>query len=428
MPLANTGKLGLKNRRDRGAPRTFPFPRHLRHGHGIGRGGACASTASPSPARTRMSIRRCPPSSRERGITLTPGYRAENIPADADLVVIGNAITRGNPEVEAVLNRKLYYLSLPEVLKQFLPARAAQSRRHRHARENHHDLAARLDPERRRAQARLHDRRHPEESRPGRALQRLEVFRDRGRRIRHRVFRQALEVRPLPAGARDREQHRVRSRRYFRRSRRDQAELPPAAQHRAAKTEWCLLNGDDANCVEVAKELPRADRSKSDSRRTARNKSATSTTRPTARGSRCGSETFELPLIGEFNVRNAAMAITAARFYGVPLEKIAQGAGQFPRDRAAAGSARRSARRQSDRRFRASSDRHRADAARPCGTGIPGQRLWAVFEPRSNTTRRAVFQDNSAGGACSWRTAFSSRRSRGSIRSRKTTGSTRRRS
>ena len=28
-------------------------------------------------------------------------------------------MTRGNPELEAVLNRKLYYLSLPETLKQF---------------------------------------------------------------------------------------------------------------------------------------------------------------------------------------------------------------------------------------------------------------------------------------------------------------------
>jgi UDP-N-acetylmuramate: L-alanyl-gamma-D-glutamyl-meso-diaminopimelate ligase len=34
-------------------------------------------------------------------------------------VVIGNAITRGNPEVEEILNRRLYYLALPEVLKQF---------------------------------------------------------------------------------------------------------------------------------------------------------------------------------------------------------------------------------------------------------------------------------------------------------------------
>src|SRR5690348_9932756 len=53
----------------------------------------------------------------EKEISLEEGYRAENIPRDAEVVVIGNAMKRGNPEVEAVLNRKLLYLSLPEVLR-----------------------------------------------------------------------------------------------------------------------------------------------------------------------------------------------------------------------------------------------------------------------------------------------------------------------
>ena len=53
-----------------------------------------------------------------KGIALFAGYRPENIPPEAEIVVIGNAMKRGNPEVEAVLNRKLYYASLPEVLKQ----------------------------------------------------------------------------------------------------------------------------------------------------------------------------------------------------------------------------------------------------------------------------------------------------------------------
>ena len=55
----------------------------------------------------------------EKGIVLNRGYRAENLPASAELIVIGNAIRRGNPEVEAVLNGKLPYCSLPEVLKFF---------------------------------------------------------------------------------------------------------------------------------------------------------------------------------------------------------------------------------------------------------------------------------------------------------------------
>ncbi|PYL83045.1 MAG: UDP-N-acetylmuramate:L-alanyl-gamma-D-glutamyl-meso-diaminopimelate ligase, partial [Verrucomicrobia bacterium] len=55
----------------------------------------------------------------KEGVALKKSYRAENIPRDADVVVIGNAMKRGNPEVEAVLNRKLFYLSLPEVLKNY---------------------------------------------------------------------------------------------------------------------------------------------------------------------------------------------------------------------------------------------------------------------------------------------------------------------
>jgi UDP-N-acetylmuramate: L-alanyl-gamma-D-glutamyl-meso-diaminopimelate ligase len=41
-----------------------------------------------------------------QGIPLTEGYRASNIPADADVIVIGNAISRGNEEAEATLERK----------------------------------------------------------------------------------------------------------------------------------------------------------------------------------------------------------------------------------------------------------------------------------------------------------------------------------
>src|SRR6476659_11369463 len=53
-----------------------------------------------------------------KGITLRSGFRPENIPEDADVIVIGNAMKRGTPEVEAILNRKLYYVSLPELLKE----------------------------------------------------------------------------------------------------------------------------------------------------------------------------------------------------------------------------------------------------------------------------------------------------------------------
>jgi UDP-N-acetylmuramate: L-alanyl-gamma-D-glutamyl-meso-diaminopimelate ligase len=55
------------------------------------------------------------------GIPVFSGYRAEHIIADIDLVVVGNAISRGNPEVEEVLDRKIRYVSLPEAIReQFL--------------------------------------------------------------------------------------------------------------------------------------------------------------------------------------------------------------------------------------------------------------------------------------------------------------------
>ena len=55
------------------------------------------------------------------GITVLDGYAAAHISEDIDLVVIGNAISRGNPEVEEVLDRKFRYCSLPDALRdQFL--------------------------------------------------------------------------------------------------------------------------------------------------------------------------------------------------------------------------------------------------------------------------------------------------------------------
>jgi len=51
-----------------------------------------------------------------QGIVLMEGYRAENLDPKPDLVIIGNALSRGNPEVEAVLNQGLNYVSGPEWL------------------------------------------------------------------------------------------------------------------------------------------------------------------------------------------------------------------------------------------------------------------------------------------------------------------------
>ena len=53
----------------------------------------------------------------KQGIATLQGYRAEHITPDLDLVVVGNAISRGNPELEEVLDRKIRYCSLPEAIR-----------------------------------------------------------------------------------------------------------------------------------------------------------------------------------------------------------------------------------------------------------------------------------------------------------------------
>ena len=53
------------------------------------------------------------------GVAWKDGFREENLSPAPDLVVIGNAVSRGNPEVEYVLDRKIPYCSLPEALKEF---------------------------------------------------------------------------------------------------------------------------------------------------------------------------------------------------------------------------------------------------------------------------------------------------------------------
>src|SRR5919199_3669261 len=52
------------------------------------------------------------------GIPVMQGYEAGHLVPAPDCVIVGNAIPRGNPEVEETLNRKLLYRSQAEVVKE----------------------------------------------------------------------------------------------------------------------------------------------------------------------------------------------------------------------------------------------------------------------------------------------------------------------
>ncbi|HET8677281.1 MAG TPA: UDP-N-acetylmuramate:L-alanyl-gamma-D-glutamyl-meso-diaminopimelate ligase, partial [Blastocatellia bacterium] len=51
-------------------------------------------------------------------IPISAAYRPENVDRRPDIVVVGNAITRGNPELEFVLNEKIPYTSMAAVVKE----------------------------------------------------------------------------------------------------------------------------------------------------------------------------------------------------------------------------------------------------------------------------------------------------------------------
>jgi UDP-N-acetylmuramate: L-alanyl-gamma-D-glutamyl-meso-diaminopimelate ligase len=55
----------------------------------------------------------------QQQISVYSGFDPAHLQPPPDLVIVGNAMSRGNPEVEHVLNEGLRYLSLPEALKEF---------------------------------------------------------------------------------------------------------------------------------------------------------------------------------------------------------------------------------------------------------------------------------------------------------------------
>jgi UDP-N-acetylmuramate: L-alanyl-gamma-D-glutamyl-meso-diaminopimelate ligase len=57
---------------------------------------------------------------RQNKISFHEGYRAENLSDEPDWLVLGNAISRGNVELEEALNRRMRIISLPEFMAAFV--------------------------------------------------------------------------------------------------------------------------------------------------------------------------------------------------------------------------------------------------------------------------------------------------------------------
>ncbi len=325
----------------------------------------------------------------KRGIVLQEGYRAENIPADADVVVIGNAMKRGNPEVEAVLSRKLLYLSLPELLRNyFLRGRHNLVVTGTHGKTTTTALLAWIMEEAGREPAYLIGG-LPKNFGQGARLNDSKYFVIEGDEYDSAFFDkrskfihylpELLIVNNIEFDHADIFNNLDEIKLSFRRL----LNIVP-------QNGMMLVNGDDPNCVEVAKDclaqLVEVGFSNNCAQRIR-------DVAYSAKGSRfkLGEETFEVPLIGEFNVRNAAMAAIAARFYDVPKTNIDTAFKSF------SGIARRQEVRGEARGVKVIDDfgHHPtaiANTLQALRHRYRGHRLWAIFEPRSNTMRRAVFQ------------------------------------
>ena len=130
-----------------------------------------------------------------------------------DLVVVGNAVPRTNPEALEVERLGLPRLSMPRGPGALLPRRPPAAGGGGHPRQDHHLGDGRLGLQRLRPRPRLPGRRpapRPADQLPPR---RRRALRHRGRRVQRRLLRPRPEVPPLPAADPDPDLGRVRPRR-----------------------------------------------------------------------------------------------------------------------------------------------------------------------------------------------------------------------
>ena len=326
---------------------------------------------------------------RGEGIEISEGYREENIPDGTDVVVIGNAISRGNPEAEATLDRKLLYSSLPEVMKDhFLRGKRnfVVSGTHgktttssilawlfRHAGQDPGFMIGGL-PKNLGCGAHF----------PDSAINVLEgdeydtAFFDKRSKFLH-YLPECVVVNNIEFDHADIYNDVEEIKLSFKRL----LNIVP-------RNGMAFVNGDEQHCLDVAAEAPcpvtTIGLGEGNSQRITDVKYE-----PTSSSFTLGVERYSVPMTGEFNVRNAAMAVSAAKFGGLTADEIRDGLLAFE------GIARRQELKGERNGIKVIDDfAHHPTAIRLAVQSIrqkyPDSRLWVLFEPRSNTTRRAVFQ------------------------------------
>ena len=323
----------------------------------------------------------------DQGIEVREGYHESNLAGTPDLVVIGNAISRGNPEAEAVLEQKLRYCSLPELLKEtFIRGKRSLVVTGTHGKTTTASLLAWVFehaelnpsyfiggiPENFSCGARFTDSKWI-------ILEGDEydtAFFDKRSKFVHYLPEVAV-INNLEFDHADifdsLEQIQLSFRRFI--------NIIP-------RNGLLLANGDDENIAPLLESAPCPVEQFGLS-----GGLCASDLRFSEDGSQFsdGGVDFSIPMFGELNVRNALAVIGVARHCGIDDGKIQSAFASFK------GIKRRMQVRGEARGVTVVDDfAHHptaiAETLKALRSRFPGRRVWAVFEPRSNTTRRAVFQ------------------------------------
>ena len=330
---------------------------------------------------------------RDRGIVFHEGYAEKNLSPKPDLAIVGNALSRGNPELEAVLSHRIPFVSLPELLRGwFLYHSRNLVVSGTHGKTTTSTMLAFLLEK-----AGLH---------PSWFIGGVPLDLPGGCHHGTGSFwvLEGDEYDTSFADKRSKFLHYLPELVILNNVEFDHADIYPdlaAIQksfrqllQQVPQNGLALINADDPNALAVAQDAPCEILEVGSGPQAAARyqilKADASGSRFTLHG-----QEFHLQLAGRHNVHNASMALCAAHTLGLPLDKLAAILPTF-----------RGVRRRLEVRAEAKGITlvddfgHHPSALRESIAALrakyPGRRLWALFEPRSNTTRRGIFQNELA--------------------------------
>lgn len=360
---------------------------------GTAMGSAAAALSKQGHKVTGSDDKVYPPMStilEEAGIEIMRGYKPENLPEGADVYVVGNAISRGNPELEALLDRKLPYTSLPSLLRrEVIQGKRSFVVTGTHGKTTTTSILTWLLEANEKNPGYLIGG-VPDNFSVGARFTDSDYFVIEGDEYDTAFFdKRSKFVHYLPEAV-------IVNNIEF-----DHADIFDTIEDIKKSFSHLLrivprngrifINGDEETCRGLIAKCPVKPETVGLSAHN-EHRIVITEAAPEHTDFELNGVPFRLPMVGEFNVRNAAMAICVAHFAGLSDGEIRTALLTFKGVK----------RRQTERGTTASGIKiiddfgHHPTAIRETLKGLkqryPQQRLWAIFEPRSNTSRRNTLQ------------------------------------